>query len=414
MLPFLKCVCLLTLLCLPFNALSAVVVADQKSLSIPGERKPGGLWHFLDLKDDRYALLTSIGVMELDADFRQLWAYKFDHVYGYDVKFVYVEDQLHIVGQVHKWRIFYERNDIHVLRYGESVPLETWRCASGCLHPRVVNFFDYENPVLVWEVRLRGRQYVRIVQIGKNREWKFDSAGLSPWVRRIGSADESMGLQDIFVDLVKIESRGWKVPLETHVKSIRLSDLNLLEETPKHLNDYEGVTESELLNNPTPGYQAPRPRSLRTPRSHFWADTKVREARIGIHEKDWSEDDHGDEENGHIWWKVKTQYGIKHTRKTWYPHTLNCHTSSGEPFDSYLILAEGGVCMRRCGMTVYELRPGGLWREVYHEPRYQYSFTLDLERENEIHVASRGNIVRLDRGVDYCVEDSEVFQSSLP
>ena len=267
---------------------------------------------------------------------------------------------------------------------------------------------------MIWgDVRKR-KQYVRVVQLGTEREWRFDSAGFNPYIRRIGSRNEAKGLQDIFIDLIRIERRGLKAPERVRTKTIRLSDLNLLEEEPKHLNDYEGVPESELYDNPTPGYQAPRPKSLQTPRSHFWADTRVREARIGIHEKDWSEDDHGDEENGHIWWKVKTQYGIKHTRKTWYPHTLNCLTSSGEPFDSYLILAEGGICARKCGMTVYELRPGGLWREVYHEPQYPYSFTLDLEREDQIHFASRANIVQLDRGVDYCVEDSELFQPSLP
>ena len=387
---------------------------DHESLHRPDSSRQGGWTELLVLEGDVYALLTGIGVFELDTEFNKLRAYKFDETYGYHLDFVYLDDQLHIVAQHNKPRLFGNIRDIHLLRYGESTPLKTWRCGSGCLRPRFVNFFDYDKPLLIWEDVRKRKQYVRAVQLGTDREWRFDSAGFNPYIRRIGSWNEAKGLQDIFIDLIRIEGRGLKAPERVRTKTIRLSDLNLLEEAPKHLNDYEGVPESELFEKPTPGYQAPRPSSRRIPSSHFYTDTKAREARVGIHEKNWSEDAHGNEENGHIWWKVKTQYGIKHTRRTWYPHTLNCHTASGEPFDSYLIIADGGTCWSTCGSSIYELRQGGLWREVYHHPKYQYNFTLNLKRKDQIHVALAGVIVQLDRGIDFCVEDLALFQPSLP
>ena len=415
MLRSLKCIGLLTLLCVPFNVLGAVVVVDQESLSIPGTPNSGGLGRFHILNHDTYALLTAKGVIELDTNFRQLNAYKFDEVYRYHVEFVRVEDELFVVGQTNKFRLLYERNDIHLLRYGDSAPSKVWKCGSKCLHPTIVHFFNYENPALAWENHRKGRQYVRVVQLGTKREWKLDTSGFKPWLYRIGYSLESRGLQDVFVDLIKVEFRWWKVPLETHVKTIRLSDLNLLEETPKHLNEYKGVPEGHQFQEPSPGYQSPMQETKATPRSHFWADTKARKARIGIHEKDWSVRDHDDaEENGHLWWKVKTQYGIKHHVKTWYPQELNCRTASGEPFDSYLLIAEGGICMRTCGSSIYELRPEGRWREVFYNPLYQHRFNIDLKRKDQIHIAFGGNLVQLDRGVDYCVEDLERFQPSLP
>ena len=397
------------------HALCAEIVVDPTMLDLPGDRHSGRFTELLILNDDNYALLTGRGVFELDSDFRQFGAYKFKESYASLVEFIHVDDELHVIAQHNKLRIFFgDINDIHLLRYGEGTPSKTWKCGSACGHPVTAYFFDYDKPIMIWKDRSKRKQYVRAVQLGTEREWRFDSTGFTPHIRRIGSRNEAKGLQDIFIDLIRIESRFPKAPRRVRTKTIRLSDLNLLEEAPKHLNDYDGVPDSELIENPTLGYQAPKPSSLRSPRSHFWADTRAREARVGIHEKDWSEDDHGDEENGHIWWKVKTQFGIKHTRKTWYPHTLNCLTSSGEPFDSYLILADGGNCWTTCGSSIYELRPGGLWREVYHHPYNQYSFPINLKTEDQIHVALDWGIVQFDRGVDFCVEDLELFQPSLP
>ena len=410
----LKCLWMLVSFSVTAHALCAEIVVEHTTLVLPGAPNSGRFAELLVLEDDVYALLTGRGVFELGRDFRQLDAYKFDESYAYMVDFVYVYDQLYVVGQHNKFRIFGDIHDIHLLRYGEGTPLKTWKCGSGCLHPRFVNFFDYQKPVMIWADIRERKQYVRAVQLQTEREWRFDSKGFDPYIRRIGSWDEAKGLQDIFIDLIRIEGRGLKAPERVRTKTIRLSDLNLLEEAPKHLNDYDGVPDSELFDDPTPGYQAPSPSSFQTPRSHFWAETKAKEARIGIHEKDWAEHVHGDEENGYIWWKVKTQYGIKHTRKTWYPHTLNCQTASGEPFDSYLLFADGGTCWSTCGSSIYELRQGGLWREVYHHPTYQYSFTLNLKRKDQIHVALGGIIVQLDRGVGFCVADLELFQPSLP
>ena len=409
-----KCLWMLVSFGVTAHALCAEIVVDHTTLDLPGDRDSGGMTELLILEDDLYALLTGRGVFELDAEFKQLRAYKFDQPYSYAVRFVYVDNELHVVGQMHKERLHWDVKDIHLLRFGESTPLKTWKCGSRCLHPMFVNFFDYDTPAMIWGDIRKRKQYVRVVQLGTEREWRFDSSGFNPYIRRIGLWDETQGLQDIFIDLIRIESRGLKAPERMRTKTIRVSDLNLLEEEPKHLNDYAGVPDSELIDNPPAGYQALKASSRPMPSSHFWADTKARNARIGIHGKDWSEEVHGDEENGHLWWKVKTQYGIKHTRKTWYPQTLNCQSASGEPFESYLILADGGICWRTCGMTVYELRPGGFWREVYHDPKYQFRFTINLERKNQIHFSSGANIVQLDRGVDFCVEDLDQFQSSLP
>ena len=392
---------------------AAEVVAERDSLHIPGAKSPVVIARFLELNDDLYALLAGSGVIETDSDFRQVRAYKFDDFYSYYINFVRIDGELHVVGQLYEG-IFVNKHDIHVLRYGESTPLKTWRCGNGCGQPMSVNFFDFDNPVVIWGNYLKKKQYVQAVQLGTDREWRFDSVGFSPSIRRIGSRNEAKGLQDIFIDLIRIESRGLKAPERVRTKTIRLSDLNLLEEAPKHLNDYEGVSEVKQYEHPMPGYQARSRNSARTPRSHFHADLKAREASVGIHRQDWIDFNHGEDDDGHHWWKVKTRFGIKHTAKTWYPNTLNCRTAAGEPFDSYLLVAEGGTCWRTCGSTIYELRTDGYWREVYHNDVEQYNYDINLKKKDEIHVGLHSSVVRLDRGIDYCVEDLREFQPSLP
>lgn len=395
--------------------MSAVVVADQESLSIPGAPDTGGFTKFLDLNDDVYALLSNQGVIEVDSNFRQLRAFKFDHEYRYGRQFVRIKDKLYIVGQVNRYRFFSERNDIHLLRYGDSSPLRSWKCGSRCLHPIIVNFFDYENPILIWKDLPKRRQHIRVVQLGTDREWRLDSSGFEPNIRRIGSWDKSKGLQDVFIDLRAYERRWPRAPKLAGVKTIRLSELNLLEESPKHLNEYDGVPYREPFESPSSGYQSPAiptvPASIS--RSHFYGDPKAREARISIHTPEKMELPH-DDEDAHLWWKVKTQYGVKEHYRTYLPHELNCRATSGEPFDSYLLVAIGGICWDQCGSTIYELRPGGLWREVYHTPVNQHSFKVDLNRKDHFYMIFTGHIIRLDRGVDYCVEDLEQFRHSLP
>ena len=397
-----------------FDVMCAVVVADPESLSIPGVANYGGFTKIRVLNDDAYALLSNRGVIEVDSNFYQLRAYKFDHNYRWDREFVEIDGELHIVGQIADYRVIYQRNDIHLLRYDESAPIRTWKCRHTCMHPRIVNFFDYENPTLIWKDLKRRRQSVHIVQLGTEREWRLDSSGFVPYIRRIGSWDESKGLQDVHIDLKAYLPRFPRNPILVGVKTVRLSDLNLLEGSPKHLNEYAGLPYGQHFESPSPGYQAEGPHhgQAEIPRSHFYGDPKAREARIGIHTEAESTSTHDDSD--HLWWKVKTQYGIKGHYRTYRSSTLDCRSSSGEPFDSYLMITIGGLCWSQCGSTIYELRPGGFWREVYHTPVNQHALTFDRNKKDHFHIIFTGRVVRLDRGVDYCVEDLDQFQPSLP
>ena len=89
------------------HALCAEIVVDPTMLDLPGDRHSGRFTELLILNDDNYALLTGRGVFELDSDFRQFGAYKFKESYASLVEFIHVDDELHVIAQHNKLRIFF-------------------------------------------------------------------------------------------------------------------------------------------------------------------------------------------------------------------------------------------------------------------------------------------------------------------
>ena len=412
---------------------AAEVIGDLDHLRLEGKDYLGFVEEVFSPDEGTFAILTTLGVIEVDLNFNQLRSYRFDYRYDRYVSTVRVNGELHILGQRELLGFFRPpNNDVHLVRYGERAPVKIWECR-WCSRPDSAYLLDYKNPVVAWR-KVRGflfpkRETLRLMQLGTNREWSLEAPGhriCSHDRTVIGYKDETKGLQDISYNLERITNvaPGLDYHCKNPYKTVRLSQVNL--DDPKSLNDYDGVTEGSGLGAAPPGYQDDDYFQYKL--RHI--DRKENSAIIEI--QDFRAIDYRLRLPAPVkhTWKVEFPRQLHYLRNLVKPEQLDCKSEDGTKFDSYLVLLEdsyrcGG---RPCRDRIYELRPGGKWRvafennlttmkrtTIFDQPLMPLSFSFFvLARDDRIYVGLAQWVVRLDRGSDFCSTDLSDFEDSLP
>lgn len=361
------------------------------------------------LDENRVALLTPEGVLEFSNDFDLLRSYRFESKYNADVQFARIDSELYIVGMLAEDSFWRYKNDIHLLRYGESKPQKVWKC-THCRSPVVVYFYDYTNPLLVYASTGRGNQELRVLQLGTNKSWRMDSAGYHLHLERLGIPDAKFGLQNVLITLWQDTRRRQSFPPPT---TLLLSEIDLSSRRA-HLKDFEN-DESTEDHVPTEGPHQSAPAEHGDYVLFDSIDTD--HVLVGIHDKEVSDvrlHEHGNYLDSHIWWKIDATSEGMYVGSVARPHLLNCRLPNGELLETYVVLLDETFKHpdRAPGSRVYELRPGGHWREIYRSS--QRSFGGIVGRENHLLVGFENSVVRLVKGEDYCLESLEQFRESLP
>ena len=364
---------------------------------------------FEAIDEDRFALLTPEGVLEFSNDFRFLRSYRFETTYEVDVQFVRIDSDLHILGMLWKDGFWGFKNDIHLLRYGESKPEKVWKC-SFCDRPRVVHFYDYSNPLLVYAVRWRGNQELRVVQLGTDQSWRVDASGYHLGLESLGIPDPNFGLQDLLITVQRDQRRRLEFVPPTQ---LRLSEIDLTSKRT-HIKDFENSPTETSISSNTAGRQ--------TSPSEYGDIAKIEgmdldHVLIGIHERELSDTPIEEVEqyaDSHLWWKIDASSEGMYVQSVARPYALSCRSSDGEPIEAYVVVLRElfNHPDRSPGTRVYELRPGGYWREIFRTS--QRSFGGIVVRPDHILVGFEDAIVRFDMGKDYCLSTVDQFQESLP
>lgn len=362
-----------------------------------------------ELDESRVALLTSEGVFEFSNEFVLLDSYQFQHKYSADVQFVRIDSELYVVGMLSEDSFWRHKNDIHLLRYGESKPERVWKCAH-CTPPRIVYFYDYVNPLLVYASTSRGDQELRVVQLGTNRSWDVNASGYYLSLEALGIPNSDYGLQDVLITLWQDTRRNESFPPPT---TLLLSEVDFSLKRV-HLRNFKSDEDS---NNDTPQDGMHQT----APAEHH--DYVVFDSRgtghvlVGIHDKEVPNAatyEEGNHEESHIWWKIDATSEGMHVGSVARPHVLNCKSPNGELVETYVVLLDETYQHpdRPPGSRIYELRPGGFWREMYRSS--QRSFGGIVARSNHLLVGFENSVVRFEKGEDYCLETLEQFRDSLP
>ena len=362
-----------------------------------------------ELDENRVALLTSEGVFEFSNEFVLLDSYQFQHKYSADVQFVRIDSELYVVGMLSEDSFWRHKNDIHLLRYGESKPEKVWKCAH-CTPPRIVYFYDYINPLLVYGSTSRGDQELRIVQLGTNRSWDVNASGYYLGLEALGIPDSDYGLQDVLITLWQDTRRNESFPPPT---TLLLSQVDFSRKRA-HLRDFQNDEDSKT-NDALDGVHQIAPAEHHDYVRFDSLDTG--HVLVGIHDKEAADISTYETRNhteSHIWWKIDATSEGMYVGSVARPHMLNCQSPNGELLETYVVLLDETYQHpdRPPGSRVYELRPGGFWREMYRSS--QRSFGGIVPRSNHLLVGFENSVVRFEKGEDYCLVALEKFRDSLP
>ena len=383
------------------------VVGNLDDLELPESEIPLWVADMEILSSGRMALLTPDGVIEVNEDFVQVDSYRFRDGPLVGEEFVRIDGELYILGMISKNSLFGYRNDIQLLRYGEERPHKVWRCSS-CDAPSIGYFFNYQNPTMVYAVTALGRQELRIVQLGTYEEWSIPATDYHLMVEIIGSEDQSLGLQDFLV--IMWRNRRMQ-PTFDPATILRLSNVDL-SQPRTHIKHYEEFEFEDFALSESSTHQSePIP---------IWdtvvVDAGRSKAHLGVHNQLSHEPGEypgiDPTEKSHLWWEIDTQESHVFVERVVRPDELNCTSATGQLVESYLaVVVEPISCVgNQCGTKVYELRPGGLWREVYRMEIPSHSQVLN--GIDYVLFAFSDRVVRLEKGVDYCRATASDFHQS--
>ncbi len=349
--------------------------------------------------DNRLAVLTPNRVHEVDFEFNELSHYELDHQYRNWMRLVRIDSQLYVLGMIYEDGFWGFKNDLHLIPYGESRPVKVWRCGH-CGRPRIINFYDYENQTLVYAAYQRGRQELRIIHLGTLEEQKVSAIGYALDLRVVGIPDEARGLQDLVINAWRDQRFRLEFGKPT---TIRLSQIDLSKKR-SHILQFESQNRS-----PDKAHRQEGPVQYT---DHVRMDFDSKIASIGIHKASSDQADvysHYMDSKAFLWWEIESEAESLYLVRAIRPLELKCNSADGTPFESYLVAVSQPFAPEEefVGTTLYELREGGYWREVYHS--HQWITPIRLFRPEVSYLTTSDSVLRLERGTDFCVEDLEEF-----
>ena len=381
-------------------------LAEQEFWSVDG-------WHpsIEPIDDSRLAVLTDEGVFELSNDLELLNSYEFNTTYQAGVQFARIDNELYIVGSIWKDTFWGFNNDIHLLRYGESSPLKTWRCGA-CTRPRIVYFNDFSDPVMVYASTARGNQELRIVDLGTFDEWSVDAAGYRLSLQLIGVDEPSLGLQDVLITIWRDKRRRSSSDPAT---TVRLSDIDWTRKGT-HIRDFEnkGSPRTSAVHVEVGDYQEGPVEYGDFVSTEGTSDAFYIAINTLVDDEPVIQQ-HAPEDPGFLWWTIESDLEHIYVHDVLRPHLLNCRFSTGRAFDAYIVMLVefGAHSVESMKTRLYELRAGGYWREMaqFEDRPFGVRFRSMLPRTDHILVGLHDVVVRLHRGKDYCSEGLDRFNA---
>ena len=398
---FFACIALLTgTVCLSSEFVMPEDVIDLNEeqvveFSFPGKQEQekfgGRIERLLWLDEDTLMVLTSRGLFYLGQDLAVTDKYKFDSRYLKYMNFITINNELHIVGILDEDRFFGfgpPRGELHILRIGESSPIQRWNCGL-CYYANTV-FLDYEDTESL--IVAMGGRWCRKLRLF---DFKLNEAFSLPYLKyyvylRVIDPINNEGKEQIYVNY-------------QHRKGSLFREFGTLHGVVTSLQDFRESRQIDDLNIDEPVRRLTVRRSQfdsRNERLHVHAnpETKYRELWGYLDSPEIRKLEVDPKEE--MLWSMNLHWGIRYIAGWITKKDLHCK----ENMVALAVLTRGGhgcPWSEECGTAIVELKSDGRWRPIH----FSYNLTRGvwaLDKSGNALIADGSDLVKLIKGKDYC------------